>query len=232
MSSVEAMPPLRGSKADFAYEAIRSSIVDGSYQPGDRLVLEQIARQLGISPVPVREALRRLEAEGYASFQRNVGARVATIETLAYGDSMEVLGILEGAATALAAEHLTKTDLSRARQINDGLASRVDSLDPVGFTAANKAFHEVLYGRCPNRHLVAEINREWSRLAVIRRSTFAFVPQRAREAIVEHRQILDLITAEASSSEIELRVRSHTLATASAFLARARRKAGAQEPLE
>lgn len=231
MSSVEPDLSRRGSKAEFAYETIRSWIVEGVYQPGDRLVLEQIARRLGISPVPVREALRRLEAEGYANFQRNAGARVSTIEMPAYGDSMEVLGILEGAATALSAKHLTEADLTRARQINEDMSASVDSLDPVGFTAANKTFHEVLYSRCPNRHLVTEINREWSRLAVIRRSTFAFVPQRALDAIVEHRQMLDLIAADVSPGEIERRVRSHTLATAHAFLRRAQREAGEEEPV-
>ncbi|MDA8035489.1 MAG: GntR family transcriptional regulator [Actinomycetota bacterium] len=217
------------SKADQAHEMIRQWIVEGIFEPGERLVLERIARELDVSVVPVREALRRLEAEGYATFERNVGARVSMIETPAYGESMEMLAILEGAATALAVAHLARRDLQEARRINARMAARLEHLDPVELTQRNKAFHETLYRRCPNGRLVAEIDREWSRLAVIRRSTFVFVPHRAPEAIAEHLGLLEAIGAGAPEREIELLVREHTLATAHAFLDRARRDAEAAE---
>lgn len=227
MSSPGEEPAKVVSKADLAYEAVRQWIVEGVYEPGDRLVLERIARELDVSVVPVREALRRLEAEGYATFERNVGARVSMVETPAYGESMEMLAILEGAATALAVGRLTKRDLQAARRINTRMAAKVDHLDPVDFTTSNKEFHETLYRRCPNRLLVAEIDREWSRLAVIRRSTYVFVPKRAPEAIDEHRALLEAIAEGAPEREIELLVRDHTLATAHAFLDRSRRESGA-----
>src|SRR5215207_5753378 len=64
------------SKADHAYETILRSILDGEYEPGERLVIERLARELGVSVVPVREAIRRLEADGYVTFTRNIGATV------------------------------------------------------------------------------------------------------------------------------------------------------------
>jgi DNA-binding GntR family transcriptional regulator len=94
-------------------------------------------------------------------------------------------------------------------------------LDPLSFTRSNKQFHETLYRRCDNPHLLAIIDREWSSLAVIRRSTFAFVPQRASEAVGEHARLLERIAAGASPAEIEKLVREHVLATARAFLSRA-----------
>lgn len=229
MSSLDDVGPKAVSKADQAYEAIRQWIVEGVYEPGERLVLDRIARELEVSVVPVREALRRLEAEGYVTFERNVGARVSMVETPAYGESMEILAILEGAATALAVGHLTKGDLQAARRINTRMATKVGHLDPVDFTASNKEFHERLYRRCPNRLLVAEIEGEWSRLAVIRRSTYVFVPKRAPEAIEEHRALLEAIAEGAPEREIELLVREHTLATAHAFLDRARHEPEAAE---
>lgn len=229
MSSLDDAGAKVVSKADLAYEAIRQWIVEGAYEPGERLVLDRIARELDVSVVPVREALRRLEAEGYVTFERNVGARVSMVETPAYGESMEMLAILEGAATALALGHLKKSDLQAARRINARMAAKVDHLDPVDFTTSNKDFHERLYRRCPNRLLVGEIEREWSRLAVIRRSTFVFVPKRAPEAIDEHRALLEAIAEGASEREIEFLVRDHTLATAHAFLDRAHHELEAAE---
>jgi DNA-binding GntR family transcriptional regulator/DNA-binding MarR family transcriptional regulator len=208
------------SKSDWAYETLRQLIADGVYQPGDRLVLQQIARDLQISTVPVREAIRRLEAEGFADFQRNVGARVSSVDTGLYAESMRTLAILEGAATGLAAEHLTKRDLQAAERINDRMAAGLRKLDPAKFTQANKEFHELLSRPCPNAHLLALINLEWSRLAAIRTSSFAFVPERASRAVEEHRHLLARLRAAAPVAEIESLIREHRMATVHAFLER------------
>ncbi|HEX4011453.1 MAG TPA: GntR family transcriptional regulator [Solirubrobacteraceae bacterium] len=209
-----------GSKADRAYETLRQWIAQGVYQPGDRLILQRIARDLDISPVPVREAIRRLEAEGFASFQRNVGARVSSINTTAYAESMQTLAVLEGAATSLAIGRLTKRDLQAATRINDRMAASLSKLDPLSFTQANKEFHETLCRPCGNSHLLSVIELEWSRLAAIRRSTFAFVPERAPGAVEEHRQLLDRLRDGAPAMEIELLIREHRLTTVRSFLER------------
>src|SRR3954453_246331 len=84
------------SKSHVAYEWIKEAITSGRYAPGYRLVLAPIATELGISVVPVREAIRLLEAEGFVTFERNVGARVALIDEAEYVDAMEALAVIEG----------------------------------------------------------------------------------------------------------------------------------------
>jgi DNA-binding GntR family transcriptional regulator len=205
------------SKADLAYDAIRERIVDGSYAPGSRLIFDQIARDLAVSPVPVREAVRRLEAEGYVVIRRNIGAEVASIDPARYAETMAALAIMEGAATALAAPHLTAADLAAARAINDRLAASLHAFDPLAFTRLNHEFHEVLYGRCRNGHLLGIIESEWRRLAAIRRTTFAFVPSRAQDAVAEHARLLAFIEAGAPSREIENHARHHRTHTVAAF---------------
>jgi DNA-binding GntR family transcriptional regulator/DNA-binding MarR family transcriptional regulator len=219
---VVAAPGAAGSasKADWAYETLRQWIIEGVYQPGDRLVLQQIARDLQISTVPVREAIRRLEAEGFADFQRNVGARVSSVDTPLYAESMRTLAILEGAATGLAAPHLSKRDIQTAERINERMAAGLRKLDPAKFTQANKAFHELLCRPCPNAQLLALIDVEWSRLAAIRISSFAFVPERAAQAVEEHRHLLARLRAGAPAAEIEPLIREHRMATVHAFLER------------
>ena len=103
------------SKSQRAYHSLKERIAAEEFTPGHRLVLASVANDLGMSVVPVREAIRRLEAEGLVTFERNVGARVSMIDDSQYRHAMETLGILEGAATALAARHLTVDDLRRAR---------------------------------------------------------------------------------------------------------------------
>ena len=68
------------SKQERVYRTVRQRIVDGTLSPGSRLVADGLARELDVSPVPVREALRRLEAEGFVDYELNVGARVRTLD--------------------------------------------------------------------------------------------------------------------------------------------------------
>ncbi|POC77265.1 GntR family transcriptional regulator, partial [Vibrio vulnificus] len=90
------------SKSELAYSSIRGHILAGDYAPGHRLVLARIASDLGVSVVPVREAIRRLEAEKLLTFKRNIGATVAGIDPTEYLYTMQTLSIVESAATALA----------------------------------------------------------------------------------------------------------------------------------
>ena len=91
------------SKSELAYAHIHDRIIHHEYSPGYRLVLGTIADELQMSVVPVREAIRRLEAEGYVTFERNVGARVAVPDESEYVHTMQVLSLVEGSATAEAA---------------------------------------------------------------------------------------------------------------------------------
>jgi len=201
------------SKSETVYRELRQRITDGRYVPGFRIVLGQVAKEMGVSVVPVREALRRLEAERLITFTRNVGAQVASIDVGDYAESMEVLAMLEGMATALAARQLTEEQLGQAAAVNDQLRalSQSNSFDPRQFTQLNNRFHEILCGACPNAHLHDLLVEEWRRIAVIRRNVFAFEPVRSEKSVAEHDQILSLIRSQAPAEEIEPPPRPHKL---------------------
>jgi DNA-binding GntR family transcriptional regulator len=206
------------SKSQHAYHWLKERIAGAELTPGYRLVLASIADELDMSVVPVREAIRRLEAEGLVTFERNVGARVSMIDDSQYRESMETLAILEGAATALAARHLTADDLRQAREVNARLVDQLDDLDPRTFTALNHRFHAVLFARCPNPRLLALVEAEWTRLGHLRDSTFSFVPGRAQESVREHEALVDLVEAGAPLADVERAARSHRSATLAAYL--------------
>ena len=202
------------SKSETVYRELRQRITDGRYVPGFRIVLGQVAKEMGVSVVPVREALRRLEAERLITFTRNVGAQVASIDVGDYAESMEVLAMLEGMATALAARQLTEEQLGQAAAVNDQLRalSQSNSFDPRQFTQLNNRFHEILCGACPNAHLHDLLVEEWRRIAVIRRNVFAFEPVRSEKSVAEHDQILSLIRSQAPAD------RRHKLRTRRDFV--------------
>lgn len=206
------------SKSQQAYQWIRERITTQEFAPGYRLVLSTIATETGMSVVPVREAIRQLEAEGLVTFERNIGAHVSMIDDSEYRHSMQTLSIVEGAATALAAANLTVEDIKRARAVNQQMIAILDPFDPHQFTALNHEFHAVLFSRCPNARLVEVVNTEWVRLGQLRDSTFSFVPGRASSSVREHEAIVALIERGAPPAEIEQLARRHREATLDAYL--------------
>lgn len=206
------------SKSQLAYSWLRERIISHRFSPGYRLVLSQIAAELGISTVPVREAIRRLQAEGLVTFEKNIGAQVALVDEDEYVTTMQTLAVVEGAATGLAASLLTADDLARARAVNQRMRESLEHFDPHRFTELNEDFHTVLFTRCPNAEIVDLVRRGWSRLRMLRDSTFGFVPARAVDSVAEHDQIVELIEQGADPLEIEIMARRHRTATLEAFL--------------
>lgn len=213
------MPTHGLSKADQAHRHLLDGITSGQYQPGDRLVLSSIANELGMSVVPVREAIRRLQTDQLVHFERNVGATVTGIDPVEYHHTMETLALVEGYSTAQCAPLVTAETLQRARSINEQMRQLVDSdFSPEQFTELNEQFHSALFEHHQNAHILDLVHRGWNRLAALRSSTFSFVPSRAVTSVAEHDALLDLIGEGAEFSVIEAAARNHRLNTLNAYL--------------
>lgn len=215
------MSPAAASKADTAYHAILRGIQEQRYAPGDRLVLAQIAEELGMSVVPVREAVRRLQSESLVEYARNVGATVVGIDPVEYRYTMETLALVEGFSTAQCAPHVTAAEIARAREVNDRMRALTDGREPwdaVAFTELNRAFHELLFEHHQNDHVQDLVHRGWNRLSALRASTFAYVPGRAAASVAEHEELLDLIAQGAEFAVVEQAARTHRLNTLHAYL--------------
>lgn len=200
------------AKSELVYIELRERIISGRYVAGFRIVLDQVARELDVSTVPVREAIRRLEAEHLVTFTRNVGAEVASIHVDDYADAMETLALLEGAATAWAAPHMTQEQLDAATATNDQMRTLVEGhFDPRLFTDLNQRFHQQLCSACPNKRLQETLAKEWERVSVIRRNMFAFEPVRSITSVREHDHLLTLIRTGSGAEEVESTARQHKL---------------------
>ena len=214
-----ASAKLAMSKSQMAYNWIRERITGGEFPPGYRLVLGQIADKLAISVVPVREAIRLLEAECLVTFERNVGAQVAMINANEYCHALQTLSIIEAAATALAAPHIPAKAIRQARAIDEKMNRCIGRFDPVRFAELNFQFHSTLFEYCPNLRLLDMVRLEWSRMKALRNSIFTFVPGRTRDSVAEHEKLLRLIERGSLATEIETATRAHRTATMDAFLA-------------
>lgn len=225
-------PPLwmtrRVNKQEQAYTTIRERVLNGSYGPGQRLVIDSLAGELGVSAVPIREAIRRLEAEGLVLHRPNVGAQVTPADPLQFEESMTVLAVLEGYATAIAAPFVQDDDLERLRELNQVMVSCMDGLDALGFGRANREFHQVVYGRCPNPYLVEALSDTGRRLDAIRRTVFLHITFRGWDSIEEHQALIELLEQQAPFEQIEEAARVHKLRTVEAFRRRSEYLDGAR----
>ncbi|HTW15623.1 MAG TPA: GntR family transcriptional regulator [Nocardioides sp.] len=213
------------SKADRAYEILKQRIMDGTFGPGHRLVIDQLAREFDISSVPWRESLRRLEAEGWVTITRNVGALVTTFDTDAWQRTIRLLAALEGLATSLSAPHLTPDDIAQAREFNARARQALADFDMQSFGQANRQFHQLVCSRCGDDRLIDLVRTEWTRLDLIRRSAFYYAPGRALASVTEHDHILDLIEQRADPEEIDAAARRHELNTLAAVVEHDRQQA-------
>lgn len=205
------------NKRQYAYKVIRTRIVDGTYVPGQRIIIDQIAKEVGSSHIPVREAIHQLEADQLIEYKPNVGAIVRGIDKLLYVETLEVLAVLEGYATSLSAPLITTEGLEKLATINNTMKEALENYELDKLGALNREFHFFIYSFCPNKLLISNITEVWSRIDIVRHGGFSFFPNRTPQSIQEHADLIKLIKESSPSAEIENYARTHKLNTLEAF---------------
>jgi DNA-binding GntR family transcriptional regulator len=213
----------RTSKQEHVYSVLRRRILDGTYPPGYRLVIDTIGRELEVSPMPVREAIRRLEAEHWIVYQRHQGAQVAPRDAEMWAEAIEALALLEGFVTARAAPHLEEADYASLRAIDEEMRGDVEAMDVLGLTEHNEAFHRIIWERCPNRILRREVEEAQQRLNAMRSTIYFPLPSRGKASIDEHEELIAMLQAGRSAADVERFARDHKLRTIEAAASRRRR---------
>ena len=132
----------RTSAARMVADALRAAIVDGTLAPGAPLRQDALARHFSVSAIPVREALRQLETEGWAKVEMNKGATVAPLSADEAREIYEIRATLESLAIACAIPAHSEATLREAQALCDAARSEPD---PALYVARNEAFHMSLY---------------------------------------------------------------------------------------
>lgn len=207
------------TKQERVYQAIRERILSGAYGPGYRVVIDALAEEFEVSGLPVREAIRRLEAEGLVIYRPNAGAQVAPADPGLFDEEMSVLAVLEGYGTALAAPCLGEAQIARLTEINDEMVAAMGQLDSLSFGRLNQEFHGLIYEHCPNAALVGILRDVARRLDAIRRTVFVQIPYRGAASVAEHKELIQLLSTGAPAAKIEKAAREHKLSTVASFRA-------------
>jgi DNA-binding GntR family transcriptional regulator len=173
---------------EIVYDAIRDAILSGRYPPGQRLVADELARELGVSRMPVREALHRLEAAGLVSMTPHKGA---VVNELSEGEIVEIYhirAVLDGLATRLAARHLTPQDYQRMNASLDEMASAAKATDLEKVLRANRDFHHLVWQAAHAPRLQSLLENLYDASQRFRNIS-VLLPGRLDRLALEHRRI-------------------------------------------
>jgi len=182
--------PLR----EIVFETLRTAIIDGTLQPGERLMEVQLAEDLGVSRTPVREAIRKLELEGFVVMVPRKGAYVSSLSLKDITDVFEIRASLEALAAGLAAERISPEELEKLERllVQEAESSNNDDLDAI--IKFDTEIHEVIYTASRNHKLVNIINNLREQIQRYRSTSLTY-PGRMKIALDEHKKIVEAISA-------------------------------------
>lgn len=148
---MDSYQPLR----DVIFETLRKAIVSGDIKPGERLMEVSLANQMGVSRTPVREAIRRLEAEGLVTMTPRKGTHVAELSVKDIMDVLEVRTVLDKLATDLAAKRMQPSQLKALENVHKQYIACVEKNNIEGAIKKDIEFHDLIYAASGNPRLVA-----------------------------------------------------------------------------
>lgn len=185
---LDSYQPLR----EVVCETLRQAIRTGVLKPGERLMEIQLADELGVSRTPVREAIRKLELEGYVIMMPRRGTYVANLSIRDVNEVFEIRTSLDSLASGLAAERITDEELERLERLLVSIGDGIENNDMDKIVEADTQFHDLLYQASRNARLVGIIYNLREQLTRFRTTSMAY-PGRLKETLEEHSRIVEAI---------------------------------------
>ena len=200
------------TRQEIIYDTIRERIIIGEYEPGLRLVAKDLAEELDVSRMPVREALARLASTGLVELVPYKGAIVNKLTADDYIEIFHIRSALEGLAARLACDNLTNEDLEKLQSVHEAEKKLIDHQDDdTEFQKVNRIFHSTIWQRTNSTRLQQLLSNLYSEAAQYRHMT-VILPGRLKEICDEHDRVLSAFK-ERDSELAEMRMREHYLST-------------------
>lgn len=199
------MVALHKTKTEVALQVLRERIRAGELEPGQRLRLSDLTRELGMSPTPIREALRLLQADRLVVYRPHHGIVVAEISPRETAEIVRLRCILEPLAAELAVPAMTRAQLRELERLHEKLLAAVASGRGTTISSVNVSWHWAIYEGSGWGYLNEFIRRLWD---VYPWRTMWALPGRAEESAREHAAIMEAIAARDARLAAE-RLRDH-----------------------
>ena len=186
--------PIRpASLRDYAYDALRAAIVDGTLAPGEKLRDAELESWLGVSRTPIREAIARLETAGLVRTERARQTIVAPLDERAALHAQAIAASLHELATREAVAQLTAADIEAMRAANERFRAALADNDVSAAITADDDFHAVAVRASANELLPALLEQVTPTLRRLERARFSSLA--GRGSVADHERIIALCTA-------------------------------------
>jgi DNA-binding GntR family transcriptional regulator len=209
--------PLFRSKKESVLDALRGAIISGQYRPGQRLVIDELAAQFGISAIPIREALQQLQADGLVKIEPHVGATVTLIEANLVEEIFDLLEALELMSARRACARMTADQFRQLESIISQMDGMLADLD--AWSAMNVRLHTFVC-ECANiplaQSMLVKVLDHWNRLRKVHLKEVH--AKRASVSQKEHWQILRAMQAR-DTDLLERVIGEHNRAARDAYTA-------------
>ena len=185
---LDSYQPLR----EVVCESLREAIRRGILKPGERIMEIQLAEELGVSRTPVREAIRKLELEGYVVMMPRRGTYVANMSIRDINEIFEIRTSLESLSNGLAAEHITDEELEHLQRLLVIIGGYIKEGNMEKIVETDIEFHDLMYHAARNQRLVGIISNLRDQLTRFRTLSMSH-PGRLEATLEEHKAIVEAI---------------------------------------
>jgi DNA-binding GntR family transcriptional regulator len=189
------------------FNRIENDILNGIYQPGDSLIETKLSEELGVSRTPIREAIRQLELEGLAQSIPNKGSIVKGISAQDIDDIYTIRMMVEGLAARWTAEKITDEELKELKETIELEEFYTQKNDPLHILKFDSKFHEIIFKASKSMTLMHTLST-FHHYVQRSRNISLESPCRAKEALEEHKAILQAIM-ERDAENAEKRMTQH-----------------------
>lgn len=182
------------TKEEYVYDTLRSAITRCELKPGQKLVIDNLSSELGVSPIPVRSALQRLQAEGLVEITPHTGTIVSEISPDTVDEIFALLEALESVAISVAASKATDSDIAQLRELVNEMELALQAGNANYWYDLNNRFHLAIAQITQMKMLFRFTSRALDSRDRLRNLFLEpFVSVRMSEAQVEHCQMLELL---------------------------------------
>jgi len=204
------------SKKQIVYDQLRREILEGIHPPGTRLVIDEQASRIGVSQIPIREAVHQLEADGFVTITQHVGATVADLDANFIYEVFALLESMEVICSRTACRTITDEQLLELTEMIEEMNNSVDN--PNVWSKQNKEMHLFLCdvaGTHLVRKMMLKVFDHWDRLRYHYLKNV--LGHRIREAQAEHQQIL-VALQKRDADDVERIVRVHNQSALQSYI--------------
>lgn len=174
------------------YRILKERIIKGDLAQGSRLFEAEIAKQLGVSRTPVREAIRELAANGFVEMSPNQGVVISNISIEDIQEVLQLRSVLEGLAAKLVATKITKEKIKELENFNKNMEKFISKDDILNFIKESEKFHGLILNICGNNRLI-RIRKNLDEQIYRYRSISLNIPGRLKHALEEHKKITEAL---------------------------------------